>query len=732
MNELKIHTIPDSLFVESATNGRNSGVHILEVESGADILEERDTIIDWLTANPAEDRLVVNMFHEIDGPLKEVWDVKNFRDIIADEEVGFFEDAYRLLDDLNRFIRDDKSVNEATRSDVIETFLMNYHFWGRKLVLYLAFRRIGESQLKRCSSLVAVMHAYDFPKVFVKEPLEGKSYGPFSVVAFILVKVVIWLRDTIYGFFRHLLTILLVWPYKLLVKRPAKLYVYPSIDWFRTLLEERPHPITLRFILNALKESYENIYYEAKLVVTKRIWNAFFEIYTAIYYEVIMVFRFFGVYQHLFQKHLALESSLAGVAFVKAHPANESKTGRTILALVEDSGTGVNMKSAKAIIELLGASGVNVALYTSSPFVRKSFPDSCEWRINLGLKQAVMTKFRSIIGVISLNRLIGHFIIEQERPLFLESVFRALVKSSLGSFKYSIQSSSVLDLAIKRYGIKTAVAVGETNMVNAMERLGNHCVTCAGVFPILVSDHPTYKLWLADHHLVYGGQARDVLVSAGVAPTRITCVGSEHYDQSMRKKGLKDESREYINEKLPMTKGKRYFVLATENRSNQMAEIGPVMESVSRTDDLFLIVKLHPYDMEGEFTKEWKRIGSPANVIIVKNIDVSSLINVCEAVITMQSNLIIEAAMMGVPSIIIRFTESNPYMLDFVEEGVGIGASSADECIEKMRGLLNDPELQAEAMEKIKKAGARFNDPADGKSAERIVDAVLETYPETP
>ena len=308
----------------------------------------------------------------------------------------------------------------------------------------------------------------------------------------------------------------------------------------------------------------------------------------------------------------------------------------------------------------------------------------------------------------------------------LNSFLVATLYSIYEKFAHYMQAfefafSSVENLASQ--GVRKVVAINEGESCSSflLSAASHFGLDSIGVSPILYSDHPASRFFPAKKHLVYGAQLADLMIKSGIEDDSIVPVGSVHYDQAYGR--VKSADIAYTHELIPEWDNRPLVVIATENRPNQLTEIKPTLEALRHRADLFVIIKLHPGDPVDLFERLLAELGSPSHFKIIKKCDVLAVIHASALLITMSSNLVIEAAVMGSISLSYNYSSSKP-LFDFVKEGLCLGAYSPDECIAKIDMLIADSALRNEALALLKNV-ERFQAFNDGASADRIFEQIV-------
>jgi UDP-N-acetylglucosamine 2-epimerase len=238
----------------------------------------------------------------------------------------------------------------------------------------------------------------------------------------------------------------------------------------------------------------------------------------------------------------------------------------------------------------------------------------------------------------------------------------------------------------------------------------------------LISDHPESKFFPADHHLIYGEQGAELLVRAGVASETVHVVGSEISERGYGR--CLEVDRLAIESLIPGICGRKLVVVGTENRPEQMEEIQAVLEELTPMQDLHVVLKLHPNDPEEPFHHLVRQLDHRANATVISRCDLHALLNVADLLICVRSNIIIEAAVMGTPTLVCDFNPGTA-RLNMVDEGIAIGCWRREDVASMSRRCLFDEETISEHRKLTRGGLARFNGPNDGKSCSRIVDFLL-------
>jgi UDP-N-acetylglucosamine 2-epimerase len=236
---------------------------------------------------------------------------------------------------------------------------------------------------------------------------------------------------------------------------------------------------------------------------------------------------------------------------------------------------------------------------------------------------------------------------------------------------------------------------------------------------LLISDHPESKFFPADQHLVYGEQGAELLLQAGVSSETVHVVGAELFDRAYGRDP--DADRRAMESFIPSIRGRKLVVVGSEDRPDQMEEIEAILEELTPMQDLHVVIKLHPDDPADPFYQMVKRLEHGANATVIPKCDLHALLHVADLLICVRSNIIVEAAVMGTPTLVCDF---NPELarINMVDEGIALGCWRREDVAAKTRQCLFDEATIAAHSALTRRGLARFNGPNDGNSCGRVVD----------
>jgi hypothetical protein len=305
------------------------------------------------------------------------------------------------------------------------------------------------------------------------------------------------------------------------------------------------------------------------------------------------------------------------------------------------------------------------------------------------------------------------------------SVFLLGIRNRIHTYMRRVASyRGALENVFDNYNPAVVVSIGESvSLCAAASVLSKKRGTPdIGVSSVLRGDWPESTRLPASRHLVYGDQLVELMVKNGTAPQAIEVVGSPNFDAGLYRDAAAD--RALVEKLLPGATGRRLVVVATEARPGQFEEIDAIVRALLPIEGLFIAVKLHPSDREEVFLPLVQSLGQDAPVALIKQCDIQALFSVCELVVCQRSNVIVEAAVRGVPCIACNFTGDETIVIDFVAEGLCVGAESPGEFSRIAADALAGGKMWDEMQRRLATV-SRFNGPNDGRSAERIADRVL-------
>jgi len=276
--------------------------------------------------------------------------------------------------------------------------------------------------------------------------------------------------------------------------------------------------------------------------------------------------------------------------------------------------------------------------------------------------------------------------------------------------------------------------------------LGRAAVTAAGVhgIPTFAVQHGImyeqyYSHEHAEHELgvdgvplptktaVFGSLAKDILVRRGsYDPDRIVITGSPKFDDLVRAAQGFDVSA--TKKDLGVPEEARFLVLAT-----RWTAVSPVfrelVEAVERVNissalDLWLFVKPHQAESTRPYDEVLEELHPAKCHVLSASINLLELLFASDGLVTVDSFASSEALVLGRPVLVVNL----PNNLDaLVERGVALGVFRGEPIETAIRKLVFDDGVARELERMRKEYIQEFAFGADGRSTERIVEAVFNT-----
>ena len=256
-------------------------------------------------------------------------------------------------------------------------------------------------------------------------------------------------------------------------------------------------------------------------------------------------------------------------------------------------------------------------------------------------------------------------------------------------------------------------------------------------------EHAAYEVGVDDgvplptKTAVFGSVAKDLLVRRGSYDSdRIVITGSPKFDDLVRAAQGFDASA--TREKLGVSGAARFLVLAS-----RWTAVGPVfselVEAVERvnntantastastasTAELWLFVKPHQAESTRPYDEVLRELHPAKTRVLSASMNLLELLFASDGLVTVDSFASSEALVLGRPVLVVNM----PNNLDArVRRGVALGVTWSESIEAAIRKLLFDDTV-AEQLERTRKEYIQeFAFGADGRSTERIVDAIFAT-----
>lgn len=387
-----------------------------------------------------------------------------------------------------------------------------------------------------------------------------------------------------------------------------------------------------------------------------------------------------------------------------------------VLLTVSDSGSRVNLDPAIAIAAELSRRGMDSLLVTDSAWINQ----------DVGLAGGNVVNVRDGAGPVGSERLPGR--------LFPTGAKRVPLRAAQGellamNWPYYLRRRRQYQRAYDRIAasrrVRAVFSINETLplAVDLGRRAMAERIPWIGHFPILVGARPDGYFFPAPVHLAYGGQIRDHMISAGKNATDIHILGTHTYDKHLGRDRAAD--RIIVERDFPRARGKKLVTIGTEAFPDPYTELGPILSTVPFIDGVHAVLKLHPDDQIEDFEALAEQLGVRDRIDIVKRYPLGQLLAASDLLMVVVSNIAIEAAVSGTPTLICDFS-GKARSVNFVEQGLCLGVTDPAEVGASVRDILFDPARAREAAARIAKGVSRFNGPSDGASSSRIAAFILD------
>ena len=219
-------------------------------------------------------------------------------------------------------------------------------------------------------------------------------------------------------------------------------------------------------------------------------------------------------------------------------------------------------------------------------------------------------------------------------------------------------------------------------------------------------------------------QLQDLMVDAGVPLDSCVVTGTPTYDHFLIDDSIKDMglSSEIFN---LASSGKRVVVVLTEAFPDKFTELGPILETLCKSESLMVVLKLHPADNKEVFEEYLTTHNLIHKVKVILKCNLSELFSITSLLVGTISNVIVSAAVCKVPALICDFSGKTK-VIDFNAEGICAGCFQVSQ-LENILGFLlsmTNAELRQYYEENYWDI-SRCKGNNDGKSAERISHQLL-------
>jgi hypothetical protein len=210
--------------------------------------------------------------------------------------------------------------------------------------------------------------------------------------------------------------------------------------------------------------------------------------------------------------------------------------------------------------------------------------------------------------------------------------------------------------------------------------------------------------------LVFDDHAAAHLIGAGRFPvSAVTVTGSARLDELLgATRAITAADIERVRRESGASDG-RALVLFAAKETQARRVLPALLDAVSGMTDAQLAIKPHPAETPAVYAAAVE--GAPNVHVLGADAPLPLLLAAARAIVTVNSTVAIDAMALGVPSLVIGLPNN---LTPFVDRGLMLGASSAEEIRAALARLLYDQEFRS-----------RLVRATEGHAADRSADAIL-------
>jgi len=221
---------------------------------------------------------------------------------------------------------------------------------------------------------------------------------------------------------------------------------------------------------------------------------------------------------------------------------------------------------------------------------------------------------------------------------------------------------------------------------------------------------------------VFGSLARDLLVTRGqYSPETIVVTGSPKFDALVQAAGRYNRSA--IRERLGVPEDAPMLVVAS-----RFSAIGPVfadlVQAAESSPGCWLLVKPHQAERADPYLEVKRQLGAARVRVVGGEENLLELLFASDGLVTVDSLASSEALVLGRPVLVVNLPSN---LSPLVERGVALGARGGEEIRRQLDRFLRDGAARANLSERRREYIQEFAFGADGRSTERIVEALRQT-----
>lgn len=251
-------------------------------------------------------------------------------------------------------------------------------------------------------------------------------------------------------------------------------------------------------------------------------------------------------------------------------------------------------------------------------------------------------------------------------------------------------------------------------------------IKSVGIKRGLTLDCPEMSILPLDKLAVSGNYVKNIFQNRGVEPEKVEVTGTPIFNTLLEKLSKKEEIRTKICGHLKIGHNDKIICYTTQGVTityelkDKISETRAIFEAVKKLPDAFLIVKVHPSEMDFSFYKEINSSINLSKIAYIKDeLPLDELIISSDILITKHSTTGLDAVIAGIPLFIVDFKSGDFESYPYVSSGVALSAYTEDEVYSKLKSLLESKRtvLSEEDREKFI---AEHLYKLDAKSEQRI------------
>lgn len=396
-----------------------------------------------------------------------------------------------------------------------------------------------------------------------------------------------------------------------------------------------------------------------------------------------------------------------------------------VVVSVDDSGTMVNLRPALKVLAELKSRGQAVVAISSYPSVAQAISES-------GIKAIVVPPtsftFRHLRAAVKLRAELSRLIVREEVDSTLKAYLSIFARKSPGYLRAVSATNDALDALATNVRVKGALTIYEALPLSKCvgRWVAKRKLPWIGFFPILLGNRPDCRDYPATHHLAYGDQLKDLMLKEGCSESSIHVVGTPTFEGCLGRN--RETDRALVLQACRGAVEKKLVVVSTEAFAQPLIELEPIFRALAEMDDVQVIVKVHPADSLDFYVRTAVSFQGRQQFLVVKDFHLCELLNAADLLLSIVSNIIVIAAMMGTPNLVCDFSGKTS-SVDFVAEGLSRGCYDPREIASMVRRSLFDADFRKASIAMLDRGIRRFNGPGDGKSHVRVADFILSASP---